>query len=162
MKGSSGHFERKEIARPESVAEYSRFMSGVDLADQMFQYYSFGRKSRKWTKKLFFYALELFKLNSYIMYNSVTDKKVVLFQFTLTLVKQMLAHSQPEVPRIMPAPDHDRLTARCMPDDLHRKSYCRLCGTRIMLQSRGGRQSTGALSVRCTFVCRTVLELTTP
>ena len=127
VKGSAGHFERREIARPESVAEYSRFMGGVDLADQMFQYYSYGRKSRKWTKKLFFYALELFQLNSYIMYNSVTDKKVVLFHFTLTLVQQMLAHAQQEVPRIMPAPDHDRLTARCMPEDLHRKSYCRVC-----------------------------------
>ena len=93
----------------------------------MFQYYSFGSKSRKWTKKLFFYALELFKLNSYIMYNSVTDKRVVLFQFTLTLVQHMLAHSQQELPMIMPAPDHDRLTARCMPDDLHRKNYCCVC-----------------------------------
>ena len=42
VKGAAGHFKWKEIARPESVAEY--FMGGVDMADQMFQYYSLAVK----------------------------------------------------------------------------------------------------------------------
>lgn len=79
-----------------NIYRYSRHMGGVDLCDQLWNYYAFGRKSRKWTKKMFFFALEIFKLNSFLMYNSRADKKLSLYDFTLQLVRQMV-NRRPEV-----------------------------------------------------------------
>merc|ERR1712002_613279 len=42
-----------------SIKLHCRWMSGVDFIDQMIQYYPVVRKTRKWSKKLVFYLLEL-------------------------------------------------------------------------------------------------------
>ena len=54
MKNEAGRFARSEIVCQQVVLEYNKYMGGVDLADQPYTCYSFGRKSRKWTKKQFF------------------------------------------------------------------------------------------------------------
>ena len=133
MKNEAGRFARSEIACPEAVLEYNKYMGGVDLADQLYAYYCFGRKSRKWTKKLFFYCLELMKLNSFIMYNSVQDKKVSLYSFSVTLLQQLFTAAACPAPIPRPAltqtagQNPDRLTSRCLPGDLGRRAYCRVC-----------------------------------
>ena len=45
-------FAHKEISCPVAVRDYSKFMGGVDLADQLYSYYC--KNSIKWTKKPFF------------------------------------------------------------------------------------------------------------
>ena len=126
MKNEAGRFARSEIACPEAVLEYNKYMGGVNLADQLYTYYCFGRKSRKWTKKLFFYCLELMKLSSFIMYNSVQDKKVSLYSFSITLLQQLFTAAACPAPILRPAltqtagQNPDRLTSRCLPGDLGR------------------------------------------
>ena len=128
LKDTEGKFSRAEIPYPQSVKDYSKYMGGVDLADQMFSYYSFGRKSRKWTTKLFFFALEVMKLNSYIMFNSLVEKKVSFFEFSIGLVHEILEQTKDvPVPRPLPSEPNARLTTRCLPSSLGRKSWCRVC-----------------------------------
>ena len=40
-------FARKEISCPVAVRDYSKFMGGVDLADQLYSYYCFGKNIQK-------------------------------------------------------------------------------------------------------------------
>ena len=44
--------EGNKVEKPESVYYYCGRMGGVDLSDQLLNYYSFLRKSNKWSRKL--------------------------------------------------------------------------------------------------------------
>ena len=56
-KGPGAQLE--EVQKPECIIEYNKYMSGVDSVDQMISYYPFTRKTLKWTKKIFYYFMEL-------------------------------------------------------------------------------------------------------
>jgi hypothetical protein len=58
----------KRMMKPESVADYNKYMHGVDTADQHMSHYPFMRKSVKWTKKVFLYLLLSAVCNSHAMY----------------------------------------------------------------------------------------------
>jgi hypothetical protein len=62
-----------QFEKPIVVLEYTKFMGGVDRADQYCRYYGFTRRSYKWCKKLFFWLMEVAVVNSYILYS--LDKK---------------------------------------------------------------------------------------
>ena len=42
-------------------------MGGVDLSDQLLNYFSFLRKSTKWSRKLLIHLINLVILNAYIL-----------------------------------------------------------------------------------------------
>ena len=50
------------------VAEYNKYMLGVDKLDQLVSYYSFPHKSLKWWRKVFFWLVEVAVVNSYVIY----------------------------------------------------------------------------------------------
>ena len=43
---------RQPVMKPEVVVRYNNTMGGVDVADQYSVYYSFTRKSMKWSRKV--------------------------------------------------------------------------------------------------------------
>lgn len=45
--------EKKDVSCPQIVADYNQYMGGVDLADQAMCYYSIGRKTLKWWRRVF-------------------------------------------------------------------------------------------------------------
>lgn len=61
---------RKKMTCPKSVAEYNRFMGGVDHFDQLISTYSISWKSRRWWMRIFYYCLEACIVNSYIIYKT--------------------------------------------------------------------------------------------
>ena len=78
--------EEFSLHRPKVVGEYINYMGGVDHFDQMMNYYSFARRSSRWTKKTIFYLVQLALVNAFAMYNKYgTDgsrrKKRTLRQF---------------------------------------------------------------------------------
>ena len=44
-------------------------MGGVDLYDQLIQYYPFARRTKRWTSKLLKYLLQMALQNAYILYS---------------------------------------------------------------------------------------------
>ena len=42
-----------DVSCPEIIADYNKYMGGVDLADQAMCYYSVGRKTMKWWRRVF-------------------------------------------------------------------------------------------------------------
>ncbi|XP_066938893.1 piggyBac transposable element-derived protein 4-like [Macrobrachium rosenbergii] len=60
--------EEQRLQRPKAVGDYIAYMGGVDHFDQMINYYTFARRSRRWTKKTTLYLLQVVLFNSYVLY----------------------------------------------------------------------------------------------
>ena len=66
----TGKVDRRgnKIEKPEAVYYYcSRMGGGVDLSDQLLNYFTFLRKSTKWSRKLLIHLFNLVILNAYIL-----------------------------------------------------------------------------------------------
>ena len=84
--------EVKEIPCPEIIADYNSFMGGVDLADQAMCYYSLGRKTVKWWRRVFWRMHDHAITNAYIIYkhnNASLQKVQTNLQFRLTLAEAL-------------------------------------------------------------------------
>lgn len=80
--------------KPAVVSLYNSHMGGVDLNDQLRQYYNIGRSSYKWYKYLFWYLIDVSICNSYILFNhhrvSNGEKQVKQVGFRTRLAKQLI------------------------------------------------------------------------
>ena len=56
-----------KIEKPEAVYYYCKKMGGVDLNDQLLNYYSFLWKSLKWSRKLLIHLFNMCILNAHIL-----------------------------------------------------------------------------------------------
>ena len=77
--------------KPQIVADYNHHMGYVDKGDRMAETYSINRRTWKWSKKLFFHLFDLTILNSYILFSSLGDKKILVKDFRMTLMRNLLA-----------------------------------------------------------------------
>lgn len=77
----------ENTGKPQIVADYNKHMGYVDLSDRMANSYSFGRRTLKWTKKIFFHLLDLSVLNAYLL---VKNKHTSHKDFRMKLIKLML------------------------------------------------------------------------
>ena len=71
-------------------------MGYVDKGDRMTETYSINRRTWKRTKKLFFHLFDLAILNSYILFSSLGDKKILLKGFWMILMRNLLAQAGQE------------------------------------------------------------------
>ena len=67
--------EGNKIEKPEAVYYYCSRMGGVDLSDQLLNYFTFLRKSTKWSQKLLIHLFNLVLLNAYILNRHYSSKK---------------------------------------------------------------------------------------
>lgn len=85
---------REEVNCPESIADYNRYMGGVDKFDQYHSTYSISWKSRKWWVKLFYYFIDCSIVNSYILYKESVPKKekpISHLKFRTILADELIA-----------------------------------------------------------------------
>ena len=82
--------EGKKIEKPECVYYYCGRMGGVDLSDQLLNYYSFLRKSMKWSRKLLIHLFNLVILNAYILNRHYGSQKLSHDEFRDYLVKYLI------------------------------------------------------------------------
>lgn len=63
------------VVKPNTVIDYCKFMDGVDVNDQICQYYDVLRKSVKWWRTLYFHLFNLLLVNVYtnVYYTGSTD-----------------------------------------------------------------------------------------
>ena len=78
--------DNNNITKPNIIVEYNKYMNGVDKCNQYLNYYSLGRKAKKWWKKVFYrtvyyqcygavfcrssrFSLKSFKHTSYFEFN---------------------------------------------------------------------------------------------
>ena len=79
-----------KIEKPEPVYYYCSRMGGVDLNDQLLNYFTFLRKSTKWSKKLLIHLFNLVILNAYILNRHYGSKKMTQDEYRDNLVKYLL------------------------------------------------------------------------
>lgn len=122
------------LERPIAIREYVKYMRGVDRFDQMIKYYSFTRRSMKWTKKVFMYFLQVMLHNAHVLYKKYgpeePNKKMTLLQFHEFAYDALLNFNEDDWPAaeevILSAadlPPEERLDAPHLPsDDAHTPS----------------------------------------
>jgi hypothetical protein len=80
------HSRRSNREKPLVINQYNQSMGGVDKADQYGCYYSFGRRSIKWWRKLMFWLLEVSIVNSNILYRETVPSPLTHVNFRRQLV----------------------------------------------------------------------------
>jgi hypothetical protein len=65
-------------------------MSGVDLSDQLRQYYAAGRQSRKYWKCIFWFIMNLSINNAFVASKGQLDDTSKQFLFRLALAKHLI------------------------------------------------------------------------
>lgn len=78
--------------KPVEVAEYNKYMGGIDRKDQMVAYYSSPQKTIRWYKKVFFHLLDVSVWNSFFLYKKYfkNDVKYEFLDYREDLIKQMI------------------------------------------------------------------------
>ena len=87
--GKADFFGNK-VEKPEAVYYYCGQMGGVDLSDQLLNYYSFLWKSTKWSRKLLIHQLNLLILNAYILNKNYGCEKLTHDEYRDRIVKYLL------------------------------------------------------------------------
>lgn len=79
------------ILKPTTIIDYIKKMGGVDLSDQVVQYYDVLRKCVKWWKKLFFHLFNLMVVNSYMLYRKYGEegRKKTHLEFRVSLINAL-------------------------------------------------------------------------
>ena len=90
VKTGKTDFFGNKVKKSEAVYYYCGRMGGVDLSDQLLNYYSFLRKSTKWSRKLLIYQLNLLILNAYILNKNYGCKKLTHDEYRDRIVKYLL------------------------------------------------------------------------
>ena len=95
-RGGAKNREALQVPCPPVVKEYNKYMGGVDIFDQHAQYYNFGRKSKRWYRRVIWYLVEIAINNSYIIEGHFEDhshrghRARSLLQFRKELAEQLL------------------------------------------------------------------------
>ena len=79
-----------KIEKPEAVYYYCSRMGGVDLSDQLLNYFTFLHKSTKWSRNLLIHLFNLIILNAYILNKHYSSKKMTQDEFRDYMVKYLL------------------------------------------------------------------------
>ena len=78
IKRNNPDFEGRQVVKPKCVVDYCHFMGGVDLVDQVMNYYSFLRRTGKWWRKLFIHLFNIINLNLYVLFCKYGNKKCLM------------------------------------------------------------------------------------
>ena len=82
--------EGNKIEKPEAVFYYCSRMGEVDLSDQLLNYFSFLRKSTKWSRKLL-HLFNLVILNAHILNKHYGCRKLTQDEYRDYIVKYLLS-----------------------------------------------------------------------
>ena len=144
------------VSCPEIIQDYNSFMGGVDICHQYLCYYSVGRKSMKWWRRVFWRLHDIAIVNAYIIYkyNSRTSLKQLITpkQFRLEIAKE-LANPNLLARKILgrsPSLQLDRLKGKCFLYRSDLRSQCAVCSYRKRKTSpRGKKYKEKKIKTRC-------------
>ena len=131
-------------------------MGGVDICDQYLCYYSVGRKSMKWWRRVFWRLHDIAIVNAYIIYkyNNRTNLKHLITpkQFRLEIAKELANPNllARKIPGRSPSLQLDRLKGKHFLYCSDVRSRCAVCSYRKRKTSpRGKKYKDKKIKTRC-------------
>lgn len=125
--------KRGQVAqKPEAIAKYNEFMSGVDRQDQLLAYYPCERKTLRWYLKVAIHTFQMLLINSFKLYNRYSGQpKMSLYDYRLSVISALLPDKHVTAnpgPMRRPPMTHKiyKITERNAKGKLKRKQ-CRQC-----------------------------------
>ncbi len=97
--------ERKKFPCPAVIDHYNKKMGGVDVLDQLMEYYRTFIKTRKWTLKCFLHFFDLDMTNAWLEYRSDCRRAKISKKDTLDLLAFRLAVAE----ALVHSPAHNRV-----------------------------------------------------
>ncbi|ROL44209.1 PiggyBac transposable element-derived protein 4 [Anabarilius grahami] len=95
---SQGTWRTKTFPCPAPVIAYNKHMGGVDLSDQLIQYYTTQHKTMKWYRKIFLHFLDIAATNSFILHKELHGN-MSHKEFMEQLVTELCGVSQKAAPK---------------------------------------------------------------
>ena len=84
----------ENISIPKSIADYNRFLRGVDIFDQKSSYYSIQLRSKRWYIKIFYHFLDIAIINSHILYQETYrkagKKSLDQLEFRMEVIRELM------------------------------------------------------------------------
>lgn len=103
------------IEKPECIYEYIKKMGGVDLGDQMMTYYSFLRKSVKWSRKLIIHMFNMLIMNAFILNSKFGKNKLNHEDYRDEILRYLLQEGMKQYNIPLPPVISKRITPRDAP-----------------------------------------------
>lgn len=141
--------ETKDIDCPLIISDYNKFMGGVDLADQAMCYYSVGRKTMKWWRRVFWRVHDMAITNAYVVYLANNPnllnfrQKQFRMELAYSLTAQTLALRHIGRP---PGKELSRLSGKHFPyrSDIRRR--CVVCAYKLSTPRGKGYRGTKVMT----------------
>ncbi|KFM67179.1 PiggyBac transposable element-derived protein 4, partial [Stegodyphus mimosarum] len=117
--------------KPDIITCYNKNMGYVDLSDRMANSYTFGRRTLKWTKKLFFHLLDLTVLNAYIL-SKISNIEKNHKVFRMNLIRELIHYSDLQAPTLSPSSRKKQCKYLCshFPFDTKKRRRCAVCSAK--------------------------------
>lgn len=136
--------------KPAPIVQYNKYMSGIDLQDQLQSYYPSHRKTIRWYKKVGIHIMETMLYNSYMLYNKYSTPKMSFLEYRESVVEAMVpeiqAKEKPGQSNENQGFQHGPSKLEKGPGDRRLRKKCRWCS------KRGIRKDTS-------FYCKSCPEL---
>ena len=82
------------VVKPQLIVDYIKKMGGVDLTDQLQQYYGIFRKTNKYWRKLYFYLLNILVCNAFVLHKQFgVNKTLTQYDFRMEIVLALLGEA---------------------------------------------------------------------
>jgi hypothetical protein len=123
---------REDIQSSPMHKEYTTYMCGVDVADQLRASYSCQVRSHKWWHRIFYFLLDMTIVNMYIMYLSILKRQrvrkvpITHLQFRSELCSALLQNWGGRETTTKPILVRPPIV--CCPSYHHKRRRCFLCG----------------------------------
>ncbi|XP_032371499.1 piggyBac transposable element-derived protein 4 [Etheostoma spectabile] len=75
VKTQGDNWTTKCIPCPTPIMEYNKYRGGVDLSDQLIQYYTVRYNSMRWYQTLFFHFMDIAATNGYLLHKELCREK---------------------------------------------------------------------------------------
>jgi len=159
------------VNKPQLIADYNNYMSGVDRCDQLLVYYALNRKTTKWWKRLFFRLLDMSVINSMILYMNIFPEKGQERQshkkFRMELAHQLVQPMLDCYADLLkgrasgrtPVTPETRLKGKHFPQSKQPKRSCVVCAYEKRADGKYKKTKTVNYCSKCEkYVCRNCFE----